>query len=178
MSTTKAVGATSHPCAGRAKSKNSKAVTGKAFGKRGRGAVKAWVLAELGWIISYFKIIMFLPLIGLIGTIFHESIPKCFGTPSKAWHTIRYTAFRPGGPAGLNAKHAASLLRPDVCRQVQTRGVDVGGDGLGCTAWTSARERQAQAQCLSSCWPCMLLLTPDMWHVAWSMFGLYFGLVK
>ena len=58
---------------------------------QGRSSIlKAHVVGELGFIIAYFKIALCLPLVGVIGTVFHESIPKCFGSPSRAWHTIRY----------------------------------------------------------------------------------------
>ena len=60
-------------------------------------------MSEIGWIIAFLKIMFYLPLIGLIGTIFHESIPKCFGSLSKAWSTVRCDFW------ALHARHMACL---------------------------------------------------------------------
>ena len=73
--------------------KSSGKAKGKANGKRkGRDVIKERLMGEVGWIIAFLSIMFYMPLIGLIGTVFHESIPNCFGSPSKAWHTIRCRA--------------------------------------------------------------------------------------
>ena len=60
------------------------------------------MLAEAAWILAFLKLFFFLPLVGVAGTVLHQSIPSCFGSCSKAWHTIRY------GPQQGCSKRAGS----------------------------------------------------------------------
>ena len=58
--------------------------------QKGRHVIKDRVVAETAWIVTFLKMFFYLPLLGVVGTILHESIPNCFGSPSKAWHTIMW----------------------------------------------------------------------------------------
>lgn len=72
---------------------------------------------EVDWIVAFVKVVLFLPLIGLWGTVFQVTIPSLFGSWAKAKNTIK-CAHRPalaqpgptvghtaGADAGAGAAH-------------------------------------------------------------------------
>ena len=68
---------------------HSSCAAGDELRKARQGVLRQRVMDELQFIVAFACVMLFVPLIGLIGTVIQTSIPKCFGTWERTVNTIK-----------------------------------------------------------------------------------------